>query len=164
VVRVAQAAERAAEMVELLLDVDHGVGGRVAGDELADVGRREPFVGVVGDLLGAPRAAVRVDAGVLGDLEDPRLEGDRALRLADAAQRGDEDLLGDVLGAAVVLDHPEDVAGHAALVALEQQLERPVVAAPHAIDERMVARPFDRFRPLRERGLHTLHADTTGCA
>jgi hypothetical protein len=156
VVRVGQAAERAAQVVELLLDVNHGVGTRVAGDELAGVGRREPLAGVVGDLLGAPRAPVGVDAGVLGDLEDPRLEDDRALRLADAAQRGDEDLLGDVLGAPVVLDHAEDVAGHAALVALEEQLERPVVTAPHAADELMIARPFDR-RALRERRLHTLH-------
>ena len=76
-----------------------------------------PSLGVVGDLLGAAGAAERVDARVLGDLVDPGLEGDRPLGLAHAAQRGDEDLLRDVLGAAVVLDHAEHVGVDAALVA-----------------------------------------------
>ena len=100
--------------------------------------RREPVVGVERDLLGAPAAAVGVDAGVLGDLVDPGLEGDRPLGLAHAAQRGDEHLLRDVLGAAVVLDHAADVGGDAALVALVELLEGAVVAAAHGAHQLMV--------------------------
>ena len=130
-VRVGEAAEGAAEVVELLLGVDRVVGRGVAGDEAALIGLAEALAGVHRDFLGAPRAPELVDAGVLGDLVDPRLEGDRAVGLAHAAQRGDEDLLRDVLRAAVILDHAEDVGGDAALVARIQLLERAVVAAAH---------------------------------
>ena len=105
------------------------------------VGGRERVVGVVGDLLGALGAAERVDAAVLGDLVEPGLEGERLLGLAHAAQRGDEDLLGHVLGAAVVLDHPEHVGVDAPLVALVEDLEGAVVAAADRGDQPLVASP-----------------------
>ena len=135
VVGVGEAAERAAEVVELLLGVDRVVRGRLAGDEAAVVGLAEALAGVHRDLLGAAGAPELVDARVLGDLVDPRLEGDRAVGLAHAAQRGDEDVLRDVLGAAVVLDHAEDVGGDAALVARVELLEGAVVAAADGRDE-----------------------------
>ena len=93
------------------------------------------LLGVEGDLLRAARAAELVDAGVARDLVDPRLEGDRALGGAHAAQRGDEDLLDEVLGTAVVLDHAEDVGGDAALVAAVELLEGAVVAAADRRDQ-----------------------------
>ncbi len=139
VVGVRQAAERAAQVVELLLGGDRDVRHRLGGDEAAVVGGREALVGVEGDLLGALGAAELVDAGVLGDLVDPRLERDRALGLAHAAQRGDEDLLRDVLRALVVLDHPVHVRVDAAVVALVERLEGAVVAAAHLSDQLVVA-------------------------
>src|SRR5918994_1525861 len=90
----------------------------------------------------AAAAAVRVDARVARDLVDPRLEGDRPLSRAHAPQRGDEDLLGDVLRPAVVLHEPEHERGDAALVAGVEELERAVVAAPRAAHELAFAQPF----------------------
>ena len=96
------------------------------------VGGGEALVGVVGDLLGALGAPERVDAAVLGDLVEPRLERERLLGLAHAAQRRDEDLLRHVLRAAVVLDHPEHVGVDAPVVALVEDLEGAIVAAADA--------------------------------
>ena len=138
VVGLRQAAERAAQVVEVLLGGDRRVRRRAGADELGVVGGREPVVGVVGDLLGALGAAERVDAAVLGDLVEPGLERERLLGLAHAAQRGDEDLLRHVLRAAVVLDHAEHVGVDAALVALVEDLEGAVVAAAHRGDEALV--------------------------
>ena len=138
VVGLAQPAERAAEVVEVLLGGDGGVGRRAGADQLGVIAGRERVVGVVGDLLGALGAAEGVDAAVLGDLVQPGLEGQRLLGLAHPAQRGDEDLLGDVLGAAVVLDHAEHVGVDAALVALVEELEGAVVTAPDRRDQSLV--------------------------
>ena len=138
VVGLAEPAERAAEVVEVLLGLDGGVRRGPGADQLGVIGGRERVVGVVGDLLGALGAAEGVDAAVLGDLVEPGLEGQRLLGLAHAAQRGDEDLLGDVLGAAVVLDHPEYVRMDPALIALVEELEGTVVAAPDRSDQTLV--------------------------
>ena len=138
VMRVGQPDERAAQVVELLLGGDRGVGRRVGADEPPVVGGGEALVGLERDLLGPPGAAELVDAGVLGDLVDPRLERDRPLGLAHAAQRGDEDLLRDVLGTAVVLDHAHDVGVDPPLVARVQGLERAVVPAPDRGDQPVV--------------------------
>ena len=131
VVGLRQAAERAAQAVELVLGRDGDVRRGAGGDESDVVGGRQALVGVVGDLFGALGTAERVDAGVLGDLVEPGLEGERLLGLAHAAQRGEEDLLRDVLGAPVVLDHPEHVGVDAPVVALVEHLERAIVAAPY---------------------------------
>jgi hypothetical protein len=136
---VGDLSESSEEMVDVLLDVDCLGRLRRGGDETQAIRGREPFVGLERDLLRAPPPAVGVDAGVLGDLVDPRLEGDRSLGLAHAPQRGDEHLLRDVLGPAVVLDHPADVGGDAALVALVELLEGAVVAASHRAHQLMVA-------------------------
>ena len=139
VVRLAQPAEGAAQRLELLLGRDRRVGRRAGADEPRVIGGAERVVGVVGHLfrpLGAPE---RVDAAVLGDLVEPRLERQRLLGLAHAPQRGDEDLLGHVLGAAVVLDHPEHVGVDAPVVALVEGLEGAIVAAPDPGDQLLVA-------------------------
>ena len=146
VMHVRQAAERAAQARDVLLGSDGLDGSGAGADELAVVVGRQAFVGVVGDLLGTPAAAERVDARVLGDLVDPRLEGDRPLGLAHAPQGGDEDLLGDVLGAAVVLDHAVDVGGDPPLVAAVERLERAVVPAAYPRDQLLVRRTVDRRR------------------
>ena len=138
VVGLRQAAERAAQAVELELGRDGRVRGGAGGDELGVVGGREGIVRVVGDFFGALGAAEGVDAGVLGDLVEPGLERERLLGLAHPAQRGEEDLLRDVLGAPVILDHPEHVGVDAPVVALVEQLEGPVVAAPDPRDELLV--------------------------
>jgi hypothetical protein len=83
-------------------------------------------------------ASVGVDARVLGDLVDPWLERDGTFRLAHPAQRGDEHLLRDVLGSAVVLDHAADVGGDAAVVAGVELLEGAVVAAAHSAHQVVV--------------------------
>ena len=124
VMALGQAAEGSAQIVESLLVLDRSVGRRRS-DELA-----RSAVGVVvvleRDLAHASRPAELVDAGVLGDLVEPRLERDRPLGVAQAAQRGDEHLLGDVLGAGVVADHPEHVGADPAAVARVELLERTV--------------------------------------
>src|SRR3954447_289632 len=107
-------------------------------EEPAVVVGRQALLGVVGDLLGPAAAPERVDARVLGDLIDPGLEGDRPLGLAHAPHRGDEDLLRDILGAPVILDHAEHVGGDPALVALVQRLESAVVAAPDPSHQLMI--------------------------
>ena len=140
VVRLGQAAERAAQQVEVLLGVHGRLRARRGRREAPVVGGGEAVVGVEGDLLGAPPAAVRVDAGVLGDLVDPGLEGDRALGLAHPPQRGDEHLLGDVLRAAVVLDHAVAVRGDPALIARVEDLEGAIVAAAHRAHQLVVRR------------------------
>ena len=140
VMGLGEPAERADHVVELLLGGERGVRHRLGRDQAAVVGRGEALVGVEGDLLRALGPAELVDARVLGDLVDPRLERDRALRRAHAAQRGHEDLLRDVLGALMVLDHAVDVRVDAAVVALVERLEGTVVPTPDARDERVVAR------------------------
>jgi hypothetical protein len=138
VVGLGQAVERTAQVVERHARIDGGVGRRTLADELEMVPCTEPLVGVERDLVGAPRAAERVDARVLGDLVDPRLEVDRTLGLAHPAQGGHEDLLRDVLGPTVVLDHPVHVRRDAPLVAPVELLERAVVSCPRSGDERLV--------------------------
>ena len=138
VVGVGEPDERAAQVVEVLLGGDRGLGRRVGADQAPVVGGGQTLVGLERDLLGPARAAELVDAGVLGDLVDPRLERDRAFGLAHAAQRGDEHLLRDVLGAAVVLDHADDVGMNPPLVARVQGLEGAIVPAPHRGDQPVV--------------------------
>ena len=112
---------------------------------------REVVLGVERDLLGALGAPEGVDARVLGDLVDPRLEGDRALRVAHPAQRGDEDLLRDVLGAGVVAHHAAYVRRDPPLVAPVELLERAVVTAADARDQRLVGRCEPTRRKCRAR-------------
>jgi hypothetical protein len=152
--RVRQAAEGAAELLELLLGVDRRGGRRLRGDQAPVVSGAEALAGVEGDLLGAARAPELVDAGVLGDLVDPGLERDRPVGLAHAAQRGDEDLLRDVLRAAVVLDHAEHVGGDAALIPAVELLEGAVVAAPHGRDEAGVEVALGRLGGHDDRYIH----------
>ena len=120
------------------------------------------------DLFGAKvdsRAAaapVCVDAGVLRDLVDPRLERDRPLGLPHPPQRGDEHLLRDVLRAAVVLDHPEHEGADPALVALVEELERAIVAAAHETDELVIARTVTTLCERDARVPHSLHCALPG--
>ena len=130
-----KAAQRAPEMVELLLVVERDVRRRVAGHEPAVVGGAEALLGVVGDLLRAPRATELVDARVLGDLVDPRLEGDRAVGLSHAPQRRHEHVLGDVLSPGVVVDHAVDVGGDPPVVALVEALEGAVIPRAHRCNQ-----------------------------
>ena len=136
VVGLGEPAERALQVLQRHPLVDRGVGRRAAGHEAAAV--QPVLVGVVGDLLRALGAAERVDARVLGDLVDPGLEDDRRVGGAQAAQRGDEDLLRDVLRAAVVVDHAEHVGRDPALVALVELLEGAIVTRAHGGDEVLV--------------------------
>ena len=164
VVGLGEAAEGAAQVVERHLLVDRDVGRRGRRDEAAVVAGREPLVGVVGDLLGAPGAPELVDAGVLGDLVDPRLERDRPVGLAHAAQRRHEDVLRDVLGAGVVVDHAVDVGGDPPVVALVESLERAVVAARVQLRPaggRSV--PHRSRRRRRDRGRDRCHAPHSPC-
>src|SRR5919198_22380 len=135
VVSLRQPAERAAQVVEGHAGIDRGVRRRPPAHEVQALGT---VLGVVGDLLGAPGAPERVDARVLGDLVDPRLEGDARVGRAHAPQRRDEDVLRDVLGPAVVVDHPVDIGGDPALVAQVELLEGAIVPGTDARDERVV--------------------------
>ena len=73
--------ERPAKVVEPLLVLDRSVSA------VGDKAHRSCVLGVgfERDLTRAPRPAELVDAGVLGDLVNPGLEGDRALGRAQAA-------------------------------------------------------------------------------
>ena len=157
-----QPAERAAEVVERELRVDDRLGRRAACGEPPVVRRAEPLLGVERDLARDAAAAVGVDAGVLRDLVDPRLEGDLALGLAHAPQRRDEHLLRDVLGAAVVADHAAHVRRDPALVAQEQQLEGAVVASPHGLDEVEIIRALIRGSGCDRQGGHDFPIPSDG--
>ena len=109
---------------------------RGAVDEPRVVGRAQAVLRVHRDLLGAARAAVVVDRLVAGDPVDPRLEGDLGVGLAQAAQRGEEGLLGHVLGAALVAHHAAHVRRDPRAVARVQLLEGGVVSAADRGDER----------------------------
>jgi len=93
---------------------------------------------VKGNLVGAGAAPEVVDAGVAGDLVDPGPEGDGSIGLAHAPKRGEEDLLGDVLGPAVIAHHPADERRYAAVIARVELLEGVLVARPHGSDQRIV--------------------------
>jgi hypothetical protein len=90
---------------------------------------------------------------VLRDLVDPGLEGDRPLGLAHPAQRGDEDLLGDVLGACVVLAHAEHVRVDPAVVAAVKALEGAIVPATDRGDQLVVGGGLDVAMLKRRRHL-----------
>ena len=151
---VGERAERAAQVVQLLLDGDRRLGRGAAGDEPVAVGGREPLA-VERHLLGPAPAPVGVDAGVAGDLVDPRPEGDRGLGGADPAQRRDEDVLRDVLGARVVVDPAGHEAGDLRQVARVELLEGAVVAAPDGLDEGGIV----RTRRVGEHSGSSLHHD-----
>ena len=123
--------ERAAEVVEALFMLDDGVGA------MGDQARRLDLlpIGFERHLTDAPRATKLVDAGVLGDLVQPWLEGDRPFGGAEPAQRGDEYLLRDVLSALVIPDHPEHVGPDPRPVTRIQLLERAIVTAPDGGDQ-----------------------------
>jgi hypothetical protein len=95
-------------------------------------------VGLERHLLDAPGSPELVDAGILGDLIDPRLERDRPVSAAQTAQGRDEDLLGDVLGTSVVPDHPEHVSADPPAVAPVELLERAVLTAPDRRNELLI--------------------------
>ena len=124
--------EGAEVIVPRRVEHEHPSGRRA--DEAAVVGGAEALVGVHRDLLRAARPAELVDARVLGDLVDPRLEGDGAVGVAHAAQRGHEDVLGDVLRPGVVVDHALDVGADPPVVAAVEPFEGPVVTRAHPRD------------------------------
>ena len=101
---------------------------------------RAEVVGVDRHLLGPPRPAQVVYAGVLRDLVDPGAEGDLLLGAAQGPQRRHEGLLDDVLRAAVVGDHAPHVAHDPVPVAQEQGLEGGITAVSCRGHELLVAR------------------------
>jgi hypothetical protein len=121
-------------MIERHARIDRGLGRRALAHEVQALAA----VGVVGDLLAALGAPEGVDARVLGDLVDPRLEGDRRLGGAHAPQSRHEDVLRDVLGAAVVVDHAVDVGPDPPLIAVVELLEGSVIAGAGGGDQRLV--------------------------
>ena len=70
-----------------------------------------------------------------GDLGHRLPEGDGAIGPRMPPMCRDEDLLGDVLGLGPVADHRLRVAGHPAVVAGIELLERAIVAAAGGGDE-----------------------------
>ena len=135
VVALGQAAEGAAQVVERCL-LSTAAGGRRARSRAARARpRRSSSSALERHLARRGDAAELVDAGVLGDLVDPRLERDRLVARAQPAQRRDEHLLGDVLGAAVVAHQAEDEGADPVAVAGVQLLERPVVAVARGGDQ-----------------------------
>ena len=95
----------------------------------------QPVVGVHGDLDRVVVAPVRVDRRVAGDLVDPGLEVDLRVRRAHAAQCGQECLLGHVLAAGGVLQHPAYEPRNARLVAPVELLEGGVITGSDRGDE-----------------------------
>ena len=69
------------------------------------------------DLVAAPSATKLVDAGVLRDPVDPRLEHDRPLGVPQPAQNRDEHLLGDVLGPVGIADDAAHIGADPAAIA-----------------------------------------------
>jgi hypothetical protein len=129
-----QAAERSAQVGELLLALDRDVGGWDPGDQ-PRVATGELVIALERNRLLATGATEVVDARILRYLVNPRLEQDRTLAGPDPAQRRDEDLLRDVLGAAVVADHPVHVSPDLPAVARVERLKRSVIATPHGSDQ-----------------------------
>jgi len=136
VVALGQTAERAPEIVEPLLALEGDVGRGRKRVQSAPVRVSIKFER---HLLDAAGTAGLVDAGVLGDLIDPRLECDRLRAGAQAPQRRDENLLDDVLGTAVIPDHPEHISADPPPVAGVELLERTVTAASGRVDELVLA-------------------------
>src|SRR4051794_9880072 len=150
-------------MVELLLAVQGDVRGGIAVDDPAVSGGAEAVLGVVGDLLRALVAAELVDARVLGDLIDPRLERDRAVGVAHAAQRRHEDVLGQVLRAGVVLDHAEDVRGDPPVIAVVELLEGTVVSAAQRGNELGISLYCSGARGCGRKGYSCFHSPELPC-
>jgi len=140
VVVVRQPAECAAQIVQLLAALERSVWGRAARDEGGSLAL-SVVIRIERHFLGPARAAELVDAGVLGDLVDPGLERDRPVGRAHTAQSRDENLLGYVLGAPVVADHPQHIRDDPPAVTRVELAERPVVAAPNRADEIIIAGP-----------------------
>ena len=134
-VGLGQPAEGTSQVVERHARIDRGLGRRALAHEVQALAA---IVGVEGDLLGALGAPEGVDARVLGDLVDPRLEGDRRLGGAHPPQGGHEHVLRDVLGAAVVVDHAVDVGPDPPLIAVVELLEGMVVARADGGHQRLV--------------------------
>ena len=140
-------AEGHAELVEALLVEERVLRARVRhADEPQLVGRPQRVVRVDRDLLGATRAPVVVDGRVLRDLEDPRAERDRRVGRPQAPERGQEDLLDEVLGEAAVAHARADEAGDLGAVAPVELFEGVVVATPYSRDQLIVARGIPRGR------------------
>ncbi len=130
VLLLGETLERAVQGGQPLTVLETGIRCRLAGHQA--IGRG---LGLEGNLLGALPATGLVDTRVLGDLVQPRLDRDRALALAHAPQSGDEDLLSDVLRAAVVADHPQDVGEDPPSVTSVQLAECPLVAPSNGTDK-----------------------------
>jgi len=133
-VNLRQATEGAAQVVQIDLRVDGRVGRRAHTGEPVVVAGTERAVGIERHLVAVARAAEGIDARVLGDLVHPGLEGDLAIGLAHATKRGDEDLLRDVLGAPMVVNHAAHVRGDPAVIAQVEQLERSLISCAHTGD------------------------------
>src|SRR5947209_942783 len=130
-----EAAEGATKVLETLLVLDCSF-RRSGGCKHANL---RLAVELERDLASAAGPPELIDTGVLCDLIDPRLEGDRAAGVAHPPQGRDEDLLRDVFGARVVADHPEDVGPDAGAVAAVELLEGAVVSQPDRVHELVVA-------------------------
>ena len=103
-------------------------------------------------LAGVLRAAKVVQAAVARDPVEPRARVDRPVVGDHRVERRGEDLLEHVLG---VLGRAEHVAAERQqprLVALDERLERAVLAAPDEGDQLLVALEPKQRRAARERG------------
>ena len=159
VVALRQAAEGTAQVIESLPALDRR--GRSRRErEQRPAAIAQFLVRVERDLARPPAAAVLVDAGVLGDLIDPRLERDLLVGGSQTAQGRHEDVLGDVLGAAVVTDTTEDEHADPLRVARVQLLERPIVTRSCGVDELVLAGE----RGSRGRIEHQCHLTPQGSA
>lgn len=98
-------------------------------------------------LAATPAGAAKlVDARVLGDPVDPRLEGDRNLAAAQASQRRDEDLLGHVVGPCAVAESAKDLGADPGAVAAVELLERRGATPPDRGNQLLVGMRSGEWR------------------
>jgi hypothetical protein len=133
--------------------------------------RREPLDGGLGHVVERPLLALGAqqrETAVAGDRVEPGLELDRLGRAGEVAVGGDERVLDDVLGLLAGADHVPCEGEDASVVAVEDRLERSVVAGaeqPHelvvASEAESSARPPDGGCGLRrDGGGHGRRVDT----
>ncbi len=130
VLELGQVVEREAQRRDGLTAVG-GAGQRVVVRQPVGVGRAEALGRVEADLAATRGAAPLVDARAARDLAQPRADV-LGLLLGggpdDRPHRADEDVLHDVLRAPVVAQHPRGVRQDVGAMALEEDLERALVA------------------------------------
>jgi hypothetical protein len=130
-------AEGLREVRELLLLRERVVRARVV-DHDPLIGGRE-LVPAEDQLVLAAAATRVVHAGVARDLVKPGAEGAWVAERREAAVCGEEGLLDDVLGAALVSNARPHKGADAFLVMAEQRLERLPVAGLRARDELLLS-------------------------